>query len=124
MWKSVDGRLVQTTDESRIKFRTNISRSIINDLQRIAEEHDTHVNYLLESGLRNVLNQGEIIFNKEFRPNDRTQYKTTYDKELLDATKNFAKSNKLRTNDVIEYSVQFIDIDESKNRAYRYRIEK
>ena len=48
MWKVVNGKLIQTTDESRVKFRTNISKAILEQLQEIALEHDTHVNYLLE----------------------------------------------------------------------------
>lgn len=40
---------------------------------------------------------------------DRIQYKTTYDKELLIRIKGFAKENNLFINDVIEYSIHFID---------------
>ncbi|QUW22350.1 rRNA methyltransferase [Sporosarcina sp. Marseille-Q4063] len=123
MWKLVNGRLIQTTDESRVKFRTNISESVLNELQTMAKENKTHVNYLIESGLKNVLEQDQIIFNKETRPNDRIQYKTTYDKELLEGLREFAKEHNLFMNDIIEYSVQFIDIDQVKNNNYRYRIE-
>ncbi|MCD5322846.1 MULTISPECIES: rRNA methyltransferase [Pontibacillus] len=124
MWKSVDGRLVQATDNSRVKFRTNISKTVLNNLKKMADDHNTHVNYLLESGLRNLLEQGEIMYSKESRPKDRVQYKTTYNQELLESTKDFAKKHDLRTNDIIEFSVQFIDINKSKDRAHRYRIEK
>ena len=55
MWKKGNGRLIQVTDESRVKFRTNISQSILDQLNALAIEHDTHVNYLIESGLQNVL---------------------------------------------------------------------
>ena len=36
MWKKANGRLIQTTDESRVKFRTNISQSILDQLQSIS----------------------------------------------------------------------------------------
>lgn len=123
MWKLVNGKLIQTTDVSRVKFRTNISESVLNDLQAMAKDNKTHVNYLIESGLKIVLEQDHIMFNKETRPNDRIQYKTTYDKELLEGLREFAKKHNLFMNDVIEYSVQFIDIDLVKNNNYRYRIE-
>mgnify|MGYP003499751550 CR=1 FL=1 len=124
MWKVVNGKLIQTTDESRVKFRTNISKAILEQLQEIALEHDTHVNYLLETGLQRVLAQGIITYSKELRPKDRVQYKTTYDKELLQEVKEFAKQHQLFINDVIDYSVSYIDIDQSKDKDYKNRIEK
>lgn len=123
MWKLVDGGLIHTTDVSRIKFRTNISESILESLKKIASENNTHINYLIESGLQTVLVQDVISYNKESRPKDRIQYKTTYDKELLDSTKEFAKEHNLFINDVIEYSVGFIDIETVKNNSHRFRVE-
>ncbi|MFD1413807.1 rRNA methyltransferase [Oceanobacillus jeddahense] len=124
MWKLVNGKLIQTTDTSRVKFRTNVSKSIIDQLNAMAVQYDTYPNYLLESGLRAVLTQGVIQFDKKSRPKDRIQYKTTYDKELLLEVKDFAKENKLSVNDVLEYSVHFIDFDSVKKRSYKHRIEK
>ena len=124
MWKNVNGKLIQTSDTPRVKFRTNISKSILEQLSELAEQHDTYVNYLLETGLENLLSEGVITYNKETRPKDRVQYKTTYDKELLDSVKEFAKEHKLFINDVIEYSVNLIDIDKSKDKDYKNRIEK
>jgi hypothetical protein len=123
MWKLVNGELIQTTDVSRVKFRTNVSKSILEQLSKIAAEHNTHVNYLIESGLQNVLSQGIITYNKETRPKDRIQYKTTYDKELLENVKEFAKNHDLFINDVIEYSVQFINFENIKDSSYKNRIE-
>lgn len=123
MWKLVDGNLIHTTDVSRIKFRTNISESILESLKSVAKENKTHVNYLIENGLQTVLTQNIISFNKETRPKDRIQYKTTYDKELLESTKLFAKAHNLFINDVIEYSIEFIDIQSVKNNSHRFRVE-
>jgi hydroxymethylpyrimidine pyrophosphatase-like HAD family hydrolase len=67
--------------------------------------------------------EGTIIFNKENRPKDRIQYKTTYDKELLEQVKQFAKDHELYINDVIEYSIKFIDLNKVKDQSYRNRIE-
>lgn len=124
MWKKVNGKLIQITDDSRVKFRTNISKAILEQLQELALEHDTHVNYLLETGLQNVLDQGVITYSKESRPKDRVQYKTTYDQELLQQVKEFAKQQQLYINDVIEYSVNYIDIENAKDSSYKNRIEK
>lgn len=123
MWKLVDGRLVHTTDTSRVKFRTNVSKAIIEQLNSLSSKYNTHPNYLLESGLQNVLANGEITYNKKERPKDRVQYKTTYDKELLATVKEFAKENDLFINDVLEYSVDFIDFENIKSTGYKHRIE-
>ena len=123
MWKNINGRLVQTKDTSRVKFRTTISKSILDQLKEIAKENDTSVNYLFENGLERVISSGIITFNKDTRPKDRILYMTSYDKDLLNKVKEFAKNHKLYINDVIEYAVQFIDLDQVKRGDYRYRIE-
>ncbi|MFT8321510.1 MAG: rRNA methyltransferase [Bacillus sp. (in: firmicutes)] len=123
MWKRTNGKLVQTIDNKRIEFRTNISKALIQKLNNLAKENDTYINYLIENGLYAVLNQQIITFNKDLRPKDRVQYKTTYDKELLENIKKFAKQHKLYINDVIEYSCQFINIEDVKDRSHKHRIE-
>lgn len=124
MWKLVNGKLQQTIDTTRIEFRTTISKSLINELANLAEMHNTHINYLLESGFINLLSSNEgITFDKKKRPSDREHYKTTYDQELFNEIKELAKLNKLYINDVIEYSAQFIDVESSKKKGHRYRIE-
>ncbi|MCM3439593.1 rRNA methyltransferase [Metabacillus halosaccharovorans] len=123
MWKLVNGKLTQTTDYTRVKFRTNISKAILVELCEIAIKHDTHPNYLLESGLQQILSNGTITFDKNLRPNDRIQYKTTYDKELLENIREFAKQQNVFINDIIEYSVKFIDLNNVKNTSYKHRIE-
>ncbi|MBT2689574.1 rRNA methyltransferase [Bacillus sp. ISL-47] len=123
MWELVNGKLIQKTDETRKKFRTNISKTILDQLENLAAEYDTHVNYLLENGLQAVLEQGVITYDKKTRPKDRVQYKTTYDKELLEKVKDFAKVHQLFINDVIEYSVNFIDLKNIKNSSYKNRVE-
>lgn len=123
MWKKSNGRLICVTDSTRVAFRTSISKSCLDQLDKLANENNTFVNYLLESGLKVVLKQGMITFNKETRPKDRVHYKTTYDKELLANVKQFAKDHGVYINDVIEYSVKFINLEQIKKSAYRNRIE-
>jgi len=124
LWRLVNGKLIQETDQSRVKFRTNISKEIIDTLSKMAEENDTHINYLFENGLRNLLANNMIQFSKESRPKDRVQYKTTYDKQLLENAKQFAKSNHLYLNDILEYSTKFIDLNDIKDKQYKNRVER
>jgi len=123
MWKNVNGKLVHITDSTRVKFRTNISKSLLNELEYLAEKHNTHINYLLETGLEKVVEENFISFNKTNRPKDRVQYKTTYDRKLLHKTKKIAAEHSLFVNDVIEYSCRFIDPAKSKHANHPYRIE-
>ena len=123
MWKLVSGKMIQTTDETRIKFRTNISQEILEMLEELSERHNTYSNYLLENGLLNVLAADVIEYDKNLRPKDRIQYKTTYDKELLESVKQFAKDHKLLINDVNEYSVEYIDFEDIKTKDHKNRLE-
>lgn len=122
MFKRTNDGIIQVTDETRVKFRTNISKAILDQLQELASQHDSHVNYLIENGLERLLAQGVITYNKETRPKDRVQYKTSYDKKLLESVKKFAKDHHLFINDVIEHSVQFIDFENVKSKGYRNRV--
>ncbi|MDQ0154526.1 rRNA methyltransferase [Robertmurraya andreesenii] len=123
MWKKTRDGLIAITDTTRIAFRTNISRACLDQLQLMAQEYNTHVNYLIENGLKNLLSHGSIQYNKDLRPKDRIQYKSTYDKELLNKTRDFAKEQHLFINDVIEYSINYIDVSTLKNQSHRHRIE-
>lgn len=124
MWKIINHKLVQTTDESRIRYKTRISAALIEQLKEMAAEHDTHIGYLLESGFLNLLQTGMNTYNKKNRPKDRIEFRTTCDAELLAQLKNFAKSQQLNLNDVIEESVKYIQIDQVKNASWRYRVER
>jgi hypothetical protein len=108
LWDRKDGKLIHRITSSRKSFRTNISKSLLESISVNADEKNTRINYLLEDGMKNLLKQEIISFNKFERPKDRVQYKTTYDDKLLAEVKLFAKKNNMYINDVIEYSTRFI----------------
>lgn len=58
----------------------------------------------------------DYYFDKKALPKDRVQFKTSYDKNLLAAVRQFADDHHLNINDVIEYSVQFIDFNNIKEK--------
>ncbi|WP_079526744.1 rRNA methyltransferase [Solibacillus isronensis] len=123
MWKIHNGKLIQTTDESRIRYKTRMSAAIINSLKQLAEKYDTHIGYLLENGYSNLIDSGSIVYDKKNRPKDRIEFRTTCDKELLDSLKEFAKDHSLNLNDVIEASVAYINYEDVKHANWRYRVE-
>ncbi|GAA0328377.1 LAGLIDADG family homing endonuclease [Oceanobacillus sp. FSL W7-1281] len=108
-WTQKDGKLKHINSGSRIAFRTNISGRTLDCLKVIAKERKIRLNHLIEIGLKNMLAKSELSITLQTRPNDRIQYKTTYDKDLLTEVKKFAKENNLFINDVIEHSMHFID---------------
>lgn len=124
MWKIIDGRLIQTVDESRVEYKTRISASFIKKLKEMAKQSNSHIGYLLENGYENILNESTLIYDKKNRPKDRVEFRTTCDKETLEKLRLFAKSNKVNLNDVIEASESYINLEEVKNANWRYRIEK
>lgn len=113
-WELVNGKIVHTSISLRVSFRTNISRTILETLNKLAVEHKTYVNYLIENGLKNVLTDKAVI--KPVKLKDRIQYKSTYDKQLLNDIKELARHQGYFTNEVIEYSVQYIDLTNIKRR--------
>lgn len=124
MWKIVNGKLIQTVDETRTEYKTRISASLIKKLKVMAKESNSNIGYLLENGFENILNESALLYDKKNRPKDRIEFRTTCDKETLDSLRLFAKSNKLNLNDVIEASESYINIEDVKNANWRYRIEK
>lgn len=124
MWKLSNGRLIQTTDDSRIRYKTRISAAMVEQLKQLAEEHDTFIGYLLENGYTNLLEKAVITYNKKNRPKDRVEFRTTCDKELLQRMKEFAELHQLNLNDCIEASIAHINIVEVKNANWRYRVER
>ncbi|WP_342469382.1 rRNA methyltransferase [Ureibacillus sp. FSL K6-3587] len=123
MWKLVNGKLLQTIDSSRIKYKTRISKALLDDLKIMADKNNTYVGYLLENGFENILKENAITFDKKNRPKDRVEFRTTCDKELLERLKKFAKDHQLNLNDVIEASVAYINTNDVKQESWRYRVE-
>mgnify|MGYP001392144643 CR=1 FL=1 len=126
MWIAKNGKLIHSTDESRIHFRTTINQDILKELQQVAKDNDTHVNYLLETGFEKLIEHNSIDYNKLPRtnPKNRKLYSTTYDDYLLLEIKRIAEREHLHVNQVIEYCSTLIDVDKAKHKSYRFRVEK
>ncbi|WP_394188029.1 LAGLIDADG family homing endonuclease [Paenisporosarcina quisquiliarum] len=113
-WRIIGNKIVHVSNSNRISFRTNVSRSILEEIKNLALKQNTKVNHLIENGLTNMLLQDELPLNQITKSMDRIQYKTTYDKELLLTLKAFAKERDLYINELIELSIHFIDIKKSR----------
>ncbi|SUJ05408.1 Uncharacterised protein [Sporosarcina pasteurii] len=68
-----------------------------------------HFNHLIEIGLNNLLAHNESLFKRRTKLDDQVQFKSTYDDKLLQNVKLYAKTHRVFINDVIEWSIEFID---------------
>lgn len=98
-----------TGSTTRVRFRTNISKEILDKVKTEATSRKISANRLIEMGMKNILNEKNIQFDVITKPKDRIQYKTTYDQKLLANIRQFAKKNNIYINDVIELSLKYID---------------
>ena len=124
MWINKNGRLTQSVDKSRTKFKTTISDQLLNQLQEESKKVNSNISYLLETGYVNLLATGHIQYNKKNRPNDRRDFRSTCETELYEQLKAFAKAHKLNLNDVIETAANYINPAQAKKENWRYRIER
>ena len=123
MWKNIKGKLVPVTDETRVRFKTYIAKELLETLDGLAQQEETHVGYLIENGLKNLIADPGFVFDKSKRLRGKTEFRTTCDEEILRQAKELAKRQKLNFTDVIQESIQYIDTNEVKGRNWRYRIE-
>lgn len=123
MWKNINGRLIHTTDQSITRFKTYISQEQLFNLTNLATDYHTHISYLLENGLKNIVSDTEFTFNKKLRLRDKVEFRTTCNKEILFNAKEFAKTHNLNFTDVIQASISYIKLSEVKSKEWRYRIE-
>lgn len=98
---------------------------LLKELTDLANKEDTHISYLLENGLSNLLKDPYFSFNKQDRLKEKVQFLTTCDKDILERSKNLAKLHRLNFTDVIQASVSYINIEEVvKKKGWRHRIER
>ena len=50
MWINKNGRLIQSADTSRTKFKTTVSDQLLKQLQEEADKVNSNISYLLETG--------------------------------------------------------------------------
>ena len=123
MWKLEKGKLIQRTDESRIKVQVRLDRDVLKKFEELAKENDSTVSYLIESGLEYILQ------NQIYRPDvhhnirNRTEFNLSIDKRLYEKLKEMVKRTKIKRSDIIEDSIQYIQLDSIKKVDWRYRIE-
>lgn len=124
MWKKGKDRLIPVTDPTRKSFKTYISNQQLKYLYEMAEQYDTHIAYLLENGLNNLIKDNSFYFDKTQRLRDKVEFRTTCSKETLVIAQNIAKDHKLNFTDIIQAAVNYIEPSKVKNKSWRSRIEQ
>lgn len=111
------------TDETRVRFKTYIAKELLDALDSLAQQEETHVGYLIENGLKNLIADPDFVFDKSRRIRGKTEFRTTCDEDILRQARALAKRQNLNFTDVVQASIQYIDISEVKGRNWRHRIE-
>ncbi|QST01739.1 hypothetical protein IMZ31_09350 [Pontibacillus sp. ALD_SL1] len=104
---------------NRVKFRTNVSKELLDSVRHEAKKRGKYGNYIIEEALKSILDHGNIKHLERSKPQDRIQYKTTYDKKLLENAKTIAKQSNIRMNELIELSIRewvIINIESKERR--------
>ena len=91
MWKNIKGRLVPVTDETRVRFKTYIAKETLVTLEDMAQQEETHVGYLIENGLKNLVADETFVFDKAKRIYGKTEFRTTCDEAVLKQAKEHIK---------------------------------
>ncbi|WP_052342601.1 LAGLIDADG family homing endonuclease [Bacillus sp. EB01] len=104
----------------RVKFRTTISSEVLERLNIVAKENKTYINYLLETGIKQILDNPGILVTTN-KHNDRILFKTSYNRDLLDKAKAYAKTHSINMNDLLEQAADLIKIEEALKEGNRHR---
>ncbi|KGP93002.1 rRNA methyltransferase [Pontibacillus chungwhensis BH030062] len=91
---------------NRVKFRTNVSKELLDSVRHEAKKKGKYGNYIIEEALKSIFDHADIELLEKSNPQDRIQYKTTYDKNLLEHAKIMAKQLDMRVNELIELSIR------------------
>lgn len=122
MWIKTDKGLIQSTDDSRVKFTTTVSKEVILLLRALGEENSSNASYLLETAFAAMLEDVSLSLTKT-KGVHRRSFRTTCDKDLLEKVRELAKKQNVGFNDLIEQSVEHINPEAAKKNNHRYRIE-
>lgn len=104
-WNVKNGKLVLISKNKRTSIKTHVSKSLVDNIRKIAKEKRTHINQLIEPILLEVLDSGIIIIDKNDKKLDRVEFRTTFDNDLVKRLKLFAKNEKLNLNRLLEYAM-------------------
>lgn len=123
VWKMNKNGLIHTTDENRANIKTRIYAKDMVILERIAEERDTTISYLLENGLENMFQKDDIVYDGKTRNKAKVYFKGNIDKELISKVREAAEKHDVKITNVFCEAVHHIELDKVKHKSWAYRIE-
>lgn len=123
MWKKEGNRLIQTADTNRITVQVRINKDILDELHKLAENHNSTISYLVENGIEYML-KNQIVHPDHPRDiRNRKTFRLGIDKELYEALMETVKERGIKRSDLLEDSIYYIEYDKIKDKNWRYRIE-
>lgn len=104
-WKIENSSIVHVSN-GRKNLKTYISKSLIDILKVESKVRNTKVNYLVEPLLFQIIESGVKVKLRNAKRNDRIEFRTTFDENLLSKMKEYGKLNNINLNTIIEYAME------------------
>lgn len=103
-------------NNNRKSIKTYVSNTLINELRDVANANNTKINYLIEPIINQLINTSIKIKSEQMKPKDRVEFRTTFDKELVERMKLYKNANNMKLNEIIEYGMnQYLKGNENHN---------
>ena len=124
MWKSENGNLIHTTDNSRIRFRVRINAIQLAQLKEWSQQYDTNMSYLIDDGLARMFDDESMVIEGSTRTKGNIEVGLTLDVELVEKMNRLIESNeKMKMTMIIKCCIPYIKPEQAKKDNYRYRVE-
>lgn len=104
--------LIRNKNPDRQHFNTTLSKSLLDEVKMIASEKDTSYNFILEDGMKWVLDTYYLkgSFTLPDKPADRKRINTTFSANLFNKLRPRGKrlGKNIYANDLIEEGMKYV----------------
>lgn len=112
--------LIRNKNLDRQNFNTTLSKSLLDQIKELAKENETSYNFLLEEGMKWVLDTYYLkgSFHLPPKPSDRVRINTTFSASLFNKLKPRGRrlGKNINANDLIEEGMKYV-LGKYKKRA-------
>lgn len=123
MWKKTDRGLVQTIDESRVKFRVRINVDDLKQLKEWSDQYDTNISYLIEDGLTRMFKDESMVIEGSTRSKGNVEVGLWIDDGLAGSIHKIIDNNKkIKMTMVIKCCMPYIKPEEAKKDSWKHRV--
>lgn len=107
-WQILNDRIKHIPKNNKINLKTNINKGILASIKEIATNQKMHINQLLIPEIKRIMGTEAAKLNTKRNSKDNVEFRTTFEKTLLEGMKTFASENKISLSVLIELSMKSI----------------